>query len=324
VRRLAREHGVDLNLLAGTGHGGRITREDVQAYVERQAQGGGVAPAQPQPSAPTTQPSAPGPQVQAQAQAQTPPPSASAPAPAPAPSAVGGGDSLKPLTPMRKAIAAQMTRALQAPVAYTTVEADMSGVVALRESVKRDYQEREGIGLSFVAFVTKAAVEALRRHPDINGHWTDEGLWRRQQVNVGIAVAVEDGLVVPVIRDADRLSIHGLNQAIVDLAERARSSRLRLDDIQGGTFTVDNTGWTGSLLTQPILNVPEVAIMTMEIIEKRPRVIETPAGDAIAIRPMMNLCLGFDHRATDGAQAGRFVADVKGWLESVDSSTAIW
>ncbi len=200
----------------------------------------------------------------------------------------------------------------------------MSAVVRLRESTKRDYQAQEGIGLSYVAFVTKAAVEALRRHPDFNGHYTEEGHWLRRQVNVGVAVAVDDGLVVPVIKNADGLSIHGLNRAINDLADRARSNRLRLDDIQGGTFTVDNTGWTGSILTQPIINVPEVAILTMEAIVKRPVVVETAGGDALAIRPVMNMCLGFDHRATDGAQAGRFVGDIRRWLESVDSGTAIW
>ena len=196
--------------------------------------------------------------------------------PAPAPAAA---DSLKPPTQMRKAIAAQMTRALQVPHAYTTIEVDMSAVVRHREANKRAYQSNaRASSLSYVAFVTKATVEALRRHPDMNAHWTDEGLWRRRAINVGIAVAVDDGLVVPVIKDADGLSIHGLNRAINELADRARTNRLRLDDIQGGTFTVDNTGWTGSILTMPIINVPEVGIVTMENIVKRPVVIETRAG----------------------------------------------
>ncbi len=172
--------------------------------------------------------------------------------------------------------------------------------------------------------MTKATVEALRRHPDMNAHWTDEGLWRRRAINVGIAVAVDDGLVVPVIKDADGLSIHGLNRAIHELADRARTNRLRLDDIQGGTFTVDNTGWTGSVLTMPIINVPEVGIVTMESIVKRPVVIETPQGDVIGVRSMMNMVLAIDHRATDGAQAGRFLATIRQWLESVDDSTSIW
>jgi 2-oxoisovalerate dehydrogenase E2 component (dihydrolipoyl transacylase) len=233
-------------------------------------------------------------------------------------------DVLKPASPMRKAIAAQMTRAVAVPVAYTIVEVDMSGVVVLRDASKGAYQAREGISLTFDSFVAKATVEALRRHPDFNAHYTDEGHWLRHRVNLGVAVAVEDGLVVPVIHDADRLSIHGLNREIRDLADRARGGRLKLDDIQGGTFTLDNTGWTGSIITAPIINAPEVGILTLESIRKRAVVVESPAGDAIAIRPQMFMCLGFDHRATDGAQAGKFVAEVKRWLEAVDSSTAIW
>ncbi len=171
---------------------------------------------------------------------------------------------------MRKAIAAQMTRAAAVPTAYETVEVDMSAVVRLRDKRQARLPEREGINLSFVAFVTKASVEALRRNPDINGHYTDEGHWVRRDINVGVAVAVEDGLMVPVIQDADQLSIHGLNQAMNDLAARARISKLKVSDISGGTFTVDNTGWTGSILTMPILNVPEIAILTMEAIVKKP------------------------------------------------------
>ena len=225
---------------------------------------------------------------------------------------------------MRRGIAAQMTRASAVPTAYETVEVDMSSVIRLRDKVKRSYQEREGIGLSFVAFVTKAAVEGLRRQPDLNSHWTDEGHWIRAAINIGVAVAVEDGLMVPVIRDADGLSIHGLNKAINEVAARTRNKKLKASDIGGGTFTVDNTGWTGSILTLPILNVPEIAILTMEAIVKKPVVIEAPSGDSIAIRPMMAMVLGFDHRATDGAQAGRFLTDVKRWLELVDDATPIW
>ena len=236
VRRLAREHEIDLSLVPGTGHAGRVTREDVLAYVER----GGPAP----PSRRREHGRGSGPRARRLA-------AAAAPRALRAPMAATTGRRPRP-TPssrrrqMRKAIAAQMTRALQVPHAYTTIEVDMSAVVRHREANKRAYQAREGMSLSYVAFVTKATVEALRRHPDMNAHWTDEGPWRRKAINVGIAVAVDDGLVVPVIRDADRLSIHGLNRAINELADRARTNRLRLDDIQGGTFTVDNTGWTGS------------------------------------------------------------------------------
>jgi 2-oxoglutarate dehydrogenase E2 component (dihydrolipoamide succinyltransferase) len=304
VRRLAREHAIDLAAITGTGMGGRVTREDVEKAV---AQGGAR-------TAPTpTQPTA------------GPPPTSPAKAPAEAaPSPVAEGDSLKKLSPMRRAIAAQMTKSLEVPAAYIMIEVDMSPVVRRRERMKREYQAREGISLSYVAFVTKACVEALRKHPDFNAHWTEEGHWRRKAINVGIAVAVADGLLVPVIHDADTLSLHGLNVAINDLAARARNKKIRPEDLQGGTFTVDNTGWTGSILTLPIINVPEVAIITMEKVVKRPVVIESPDGDVIAIRSIMNMCIAIDHRATDGAQAGEFLATVKGWLESVDDDTAIW
>jgi 2-oxoisovalerate dehydrogenase E2 component (dihydrolipoyl transacylase) len=224
---------------------------------------------------------------------------------------------------MRRAIAAQMTRFLEVPVAYITIEVDMTPVVRARAALNPGYKAREGIGLSYVAYVTKACVEGLRRHHDLNAHWTPEGHWRRRDINIGIAVAVPDGLVVPVIRKAQDLSLHGLNTAINDLAARARSKRLRPEDLEGGTLTGDNTGWTGSTLTLPIINVPEVAIITMERIVKRPVVLEAQ-GDAIAVRSMMNMCIGIDHRATDGAQAGEFLADVRTWLESVDEHTPIW
>ncbi len=309
VRRLAREQNVDLALVAGTGHSGRVTLSDVRKFVES----GGA-----QQAAAAAQQAAPAAQQATSAPQPTPPPAAVAPSP------VAQGDALKEASPMRRAIAAQMTKALQVPVAYTVIEVDMSGVVALREATKRQYQTQEGVSLTFDAFVAKATVDALKRYADFNAHYTEEGHWRRQSINLGIAVAVEDGLVVPVIRDADRLSIHGLNRAIRDLAERSRANKLTLDDIQGGTFTLDNTGWTGSIITQPIINSPQVGILTMESIVKRPVVVETPTGDLIGIKPMMYMTLGFDHRATDGAQAGKFVADVKRWLEAVDSATAIW
>ena len=323
VKRLAREHGVDLSVVAGSGHGGRVTREDVLKFVES---GGAQAAAAQAQQAPAQQPPAAAAAMSAGTpqSPQTMPGAGLAPAAPSAPSPVAQGDSLKHASPMRKAIATQMARALQVPVAYTVIEVDMSGVVSLRNSVKGQYQTTEGVSLTFDAFVAKATVEALKRHADFNAHYTDEGHWRRQQINLGIAVAVADGLVVPVIKDADRLSIHGLNRAIRDLAERSRGNKLTLDDIQGGTFTLDNTGWTGSIITQPIINAPQVGILTMESIIKRPVVVETPNGDLIGIKPMMYMTLGFDHRATDGAQAGQLVADVKRWLEAVDSTTAIW
>ncbi len=323
VRRLAREQGVDLALVAGTGHSGRVTLSDVRKFVES---GGAQAVQAPAPQAPAQQASAPSAGMPATAPqfAQTMPGAAQAPTPPSAPSPVAQGDSLKQASPMRRAIAAQMTKALQVPVAFTVIEVDMSGVVNVRNSLKAQYQATEGVSLTLDAFVAKATVEALKRHADFNAHYTDEGHWLRQAINLGIAVAVDDGLVVPVIKDADRLSIHGLNRAIRDLAERSRGNKLGLDDIQGGTFTLDNTGWTGSIITQPIINTPQVGILTMESIVKKPVVVETANGDLIGIRQMMYMTLGFDHRATDGAQAGKFVADVKRWLEAVDTTTAIW
>lgn len=311
VRRLLREHGLAPGQIHGTGGGGRITREDVIATVEAIRTGAVSAP----PAAPA--PAGPLPSTPA------------APAPASAPRAPlvfppGADEMLVPLTQMRKGIAAQMTRALQVPHAYVHVEVDVANLVRLRESQKRDYQAREGISLSFVPFVVKASVEALKRNPTFNATWTEQGLVAKRRMNVGVAVAVDDGLIVPVIRDVDQLSISGINKAIADVAARARANKLRVDDFGGGTFTVDNTGWLGSNLTMPIINVPEVAILTMEAITKRPVVIETPQGDVIAIRPIMNMVIGLDHRANDGAQAGHFLRDVKAWLEGVGPDMAIF
>ncbi len=306
ARRLARDAGVDLAGLTGTGPGGRIRRRDVEELIARRT---GPIPAP-----------------------MSPPPAAAA-RPAPAASA-GGGSSivfppgadevLVPLTQMRRGIAAQMTRALAVPHAYVHMEVDVTNLVRLRESAKRDFQAREGLSLSYVPFVVKASVEALRRYPAFNAHWTEAGLLARRRVNVGVAVAVDEGLIVPVIRDVDQLSISGLNRAIAEVAARARANKLRLDDFGGGTFTVDNTGWLGSNLTMPIINVPEVAILTMEAIAKRPVVVETAQGDVLAIRSMMNMVLGLDHRANDGAGAAAFLRDVKAWLEAVGPETPLY
>jgi len=316
VRRLLREHGLIPEQVRGTGGGGRITREDVLALVE--ATRTGAAPAAPAPATTPERVAAP---------AALPAPGRAAPAATSAPAVVfppGADEVLVPLTLMRKGIAAQMTRALQVPHAYVHVEVDVANLARLRASLKADYQVREGIALSFVPFVVKAAVEALRRNPTFNATWTEQGLVAKRRVNVGVAVAVDDGLIVPVIRDVDQLSINGINRAIADVAARARARKLRVDDFGGGTFTVDNTGWFGSNLTMPIINVPEVAILTMEAITKRPVVVETPQGDVIAIRPIMNMVIGIDHRANDGARAGYFLRDVKSWLEGVGPDTAVY
>jgi 2-oxoisovalerate dehydrogenase E2 component (dihydrolipoyl transacylase) len=315
VRRLLREHGLDASQVVGTGGGGRVTREDVLALVEAIRTGSAPmtpAVAAPSPASPTTPTAAARPAAAASA------PGASIAFPA------GADEVLVPMSQMRKGIAAQMTRALAAPHAYIQMEVDATRLVALREASKRAYQAKEGIGLSFVPFVVKACTEALKRNPTFNAHWTDQGLLAKRRINIGVAVAVDEGLIVPVVRDADQLSIHGLNAAIADVAGRARAGKLRLDDFGGGTFTVDNTGYLGTNLVMPILNVPEVGIVTMEAITKRPVVLSGPDGDMIAIRPVMNMVLGIDHRANDGAAGAAMLRDVKAWLEGVGPETAIY
>ena len=327
VRRLLREHGLTAAQIAGTGGGGRITREDVTNYVESQRTGQPVdgqsaagpapgAPAKAPSAAPTRTPSA------APAAASTRPAAATTAAPIAFPE--GADEVLVPLTQMRKGIAEQMTRALQAPHAYVQMEVDASHLVAFRESAKRDYQAKEGLSLSYVPFVVKACAEALKNHPTFNATWTEGGLVAKRRINIGVAVAVDEGLIVPVIRDADQLSIHGLNLAIADVAARARIGKFKVDDFGGGTFTIDNTGYLGTNLVMPILNVPEVGIVTMEAITKRPVVVSTPEGDVIAIRSVMNMVLGVDHRANDGAGGAALLRDIKAWLEAVGPETAIF
>ncbi len=312
VRRLLREHGLSPEQIKGTGGGNRITRDDVLAVVESirtgtAAPAAGIAPA----ATPAAKAPSGGP-------ARTTSVAESVAFPE------GADEVLLPMTQMRKGIAAQMTRSLAVPHAYVHMEVDASGLVRAREGAKREYQEREGISLSYVPFVVKASVEALKQHPAFNAHWTDAGILAKRRINMGVAVAVDDGLLVPVIRDVDQLSINGLNHAIADVAGRARAGKLRLDDFGGGTFTLDNTGWLGSNLTMPIINVPEVAILTMEAITKRPVVRETPDGDVIAIRPVMNLVMAIDHRANDGAQAASFLRVVKAALEAVGPDTPVY
>ncbi len=313
VRRLLREHGLSAEQVPGTGGGGRITREDVIAVVEAIRTGAAVpaatAAAAPAPTAGAARGAAPAGKGQTPAAITFP---------------EGADEVLVPLTLMRKGIAAQMTRALAVPHAYVHMEVDATGLVKAREAAKREYQAREGISLSYVPFVIKAAVEALKQQPSFNAHWTEQGLLAKRRIHMGVAVAVDDGLLVPVVRDVDSLSISGLNHAIADVAARARAGKLRVDDYGGSTFTIDNTGWFGSNLTLPIINVPEVAILTMEAIIKRPVVRETPEGDVIAIRPMMNVVVAIDHRANDGAQAAAFLRVVKAAIEAVGPETPVY
>jgi 2-oxoisovalerate dehydrogenase E2 component (dihydrolipoyl transacylase) len=228
------------------------------------------------------------------------------------------------MTQMRKGIAAKMTQVKQTvPHAYTVVEVDMTNVVRWREADNDTYKAREGIGISYVAVVIKAVTESLRVHPTMNSQFAGDRIILKHKTNIGIAVAVDNGLVVPVIHDADQLSISGVNRRVQDLAARARANRLKLDEIQGGTFTVNNTGWFGSVSSMPIINAPEVAILSMEAIVKRPRVIEVDGADVIAVRQLMNMTCSFDHRVLDGAQVGYFLADVRKRLEGWDPETSL-
>jgi 2-oxoisovalerate dehydrogenase E2 component (dihydrolipoyl transacylase) len=223
---------------------------------------------------------------------------------------------------MRRAIAEHMVRSKQtSPDAWGMVEVDATSLARLRESLLGDWQRREGFELTFLPFFIKAVVESLHEHPSLNASWGEDKIILKRRINVGIAVAVPDGLVVPVIRDADQKSVAGLAHAVRDLAVRARSNKLALTDIQGGTFTVNNTGALGSIMSKPIINQPQAAIITMEAIVKRPVVIE---NDAIAIRQMMNVCLSFDHRILDGAGALRFLQSVKRRVEAYGPGTAVY
>ena len=352
VRRLVREHNLDVTQIPGTGAGGRVTRDDVLAFVASRE--GGTPSAAGEPMAPPTPPQAeaqPEPEPAAAAPSPAPPPVAApvalqapAPAPAAAPSAPTAapatppsaapapeaipapttGDIEWPMTQMRKGIAAKMTQVKQTvPHAYTVVEVDMTNVVRWREANNEAYKAREGIGISYVAVVIKAVTEALRLHPTLNSQFAGDRIILKHKTNIGIAVAVDNGLVVPVIHDADQLSISGVNRRVQDLAARARANRLKLDEIQGGTFTVNNTGWFGSVSSMPIINAPEVAILSMEAIVKRPRVIEVDGADVIAVRHLMNMTCSFDHRVLDGAQVGYFLADVRKRLEGWDPETSL-
>ncbi|HET9498042.1 MAG TPA: dihydrolipoamide acetyltransferase family protein [Candidatus Limnocylindria bacterium] len=357
VRRLVREHDLDVTQIPGTGAGGRVTRDDVLAFVARGAPADTqaapeaapapppapeLAPAAPPPAAPAPPPvaplpAAPPPPAPASVAAAAPAPAPQAPAapapspepstPAPAPEAIPaptGGDVEWPMTQMRKGIAAKMTQVKQTvPHAYTVVEVDMTNVVRWRDANNEAYKAREGAGISFVAVVIKAVTEALRAHPTLNSQFAGDRILLKHRLNIGIAVAVDNGLVVPVIHDADQLSISGVNRRVQDLAARARANRLKLDEIQGGTFTVNNTGWFGSISSMPIINAPEVAILSMEAIVKRPKVIEIDGSDVIVVRHLMNMTCSFDHRVLDGAQVGYFMADVRKRLEEWDPDTSL-
>jgi 2-oxoisovalerate dehydrogenase E2 component (dihydrolipoyl transacylase) len=315
VRRLAEENGIDPATVAGSGEGGRVTRDDVLAHVQQLKSG--KAPAAP--AAPATPP-APAAEPPPAAAAPAPPPPAPAapaapaapPAARPAP-ALGDREELVRINAVRRSIAEHMVRSVHtSPHVWTMVEVDMTGLVHFREAEKEGFRARNGVNLTYLPFVGQILCEALHEFPFLNSTWTEEGIILKKYVNLGLAVAVPpDGLIVPVIKDADRLGFTDLVRAIADLSERARSKHLKPEDVQGGTFTLNNTGATGSMASMPIINQPQAAILTTESIMRRPVVI----GEGVAIRHMMNMCMSFDHRILDGQMAGQFVNWIKRRLE---------
>jgi pyruvate/2-oxoglutarate dehydrogenase complex dihydrolipoamide acyltransferase (E2) component len=314
VTRMAAEHGIDLERIEGTGRGGRVRKQDVLAYLEN---GGGTAtpaeappepplhiesPYRPEPVAPAPAPSAPAPTGEP-ARAPTPP----AAAPEPAVAASGRGE---PLSRMRKSIGEHMKRSLELAAHCTTmVECDMSAVEARRAL----------IGTTALPIVARCVVDALREYPALNAWLEGDTFTQHEQVHLGIAVSLGGGgLIVPVVRDAQDLSDEGLGRRIRELARRARDRELGPDDVRGGTFTITNPGQFGAVAATPIINQPQVAILDLEAVVKRPVVVTDAAGnDAIAIRPMTMLCMSWDHRALDGAYAAQFLTALRRRIESV-------
>ncbi|HWO45801.1 MAG TPA: dihydrolipoamide acetyltransferase family protein, partial [Methylomirabilota bacterium] len=222
------------------------------------------------------------------------------------------------LSIMRRSIAEHMVRSLAtAPHAWTLQEVDVTNLVRYRESEKEGFKARHGVALTYIPFVVQIVCEALKQFPWLNSTWTDEGVVLKHYINMGIAVSIPDGLIVPVLKYADQRGFTDLVRSLDDLIGRARNKQLKPDDVQGGTFTLNNTGSTGSIASQPIINQPQAAILTTESIVRRPVVI----GDGIAVRNMMNMCLSFDHRIIDGMMAGQFLGFVKKRLEEWTASS---
>ncbi len=303
VRRLAEEHQVDLRLVPGTGMGGRVTKDDILSYLAQRGQAAAQV-AQSAPTAPAAPPSSSVPAV-----------AVSAPGPAltPAPAPVAPGEERLLLTPMRRMIAEHLSRTHQTvPSAWTMVEVDVTGLVRWRERARDDFRRREGVPLTYVAPFIQVVVEALKEQPLLNAVWGEDHIRLRRRIHVGVAVALDDGLIVPVLHDADERNLVGIARGLADLVARARAGTLAPSDVQGATFTVNNTGAFGSIVSVPIVPQGQTGILTMEAIVKRAVIVD----DAIAIRSMMNVCLAFDHRVVDGAAVGRFLQSIKQRLET--------
>jgi pyruvate dehydrogenase E2 component (dihydrolipoyllysine-residue acetyltransferase) len=297
VRRLAEENQIDLARIQGTGTGGRVTKRDVMAYLEAGPAASAPAPAA-APAPGTTRPVAP-----------TAMPAVAQPAPA------GAAEEAVSLTRMRQAIAAHMVTSIQTSArAWNMVEVDMENVVRTREAAKESFRQREGVNLTFMPFVARAVVDALQTFPFVNAELRDDQIVLKRYVNLGIAVALEEGLIVPVVKGAETMNIVGLARAINDIATRARVRKLNPDEVHGSTFTITNPGPFGSILSVPIINQPNCAILAFDAVEKRPVVRD----DAIAIRHMVYLSMSWDHRIIDGATAAQFLGRLKQNLETWD------
>ncbi|MXZ88747.1 MAG: 2-oxo acid dehydrogenase subunit E2 [Dehalococcoidia bacterium] len=295
VQRLAAKHDIDLTAIAGSGRGGRVTRKDVQAIIDEREREAAAADGIPPAAAPLPLPEG---EV--------------VPTPEIATVAASDAYDVVPLSATRRKIGENMVRSTtEAPQAWMMVEADVTGLVDLRA---RERERFVGVDLTYLPYFASTVAHTLTDFPELNARWHGDELRRYRRVNLGIAIATERGLVVPVVPNARDLSVAGLARRIDDLVTRAHAGKLRLEDIEEGTFTVNNTGAFGSIASKPIVNHPQVGIVTMERVVRRPVVVE---GDAIAIRSMMNVALSFDHRALDGAEAGGFLAALKERLEAL-------
>jgi len=335
VARIAAEHGVDPGAVPGTGTGGRVTKKDILAYIAS----GAAAPQAPAEAAPPPAPpvetapaaAAPAPAVLPAPAPVAPAPAAPAPAvaaapaaPAPVASVPVPGEVLEPMSAMRRGIAEHMRRSLDTSAHVTSaIEVDMSRVVALRAKLKPVYEREHGVNVTYLAFVARAVVETLKDYPWINGEMRDDQIVTRSFVNLGFAVELADGkgLIVPVLRNAETLNLLGIAKGVVDIAQRARDKKLLPDEVQGGTFTITNPGGYGTFHGTPVISQPQAAILGTYALVKRPWVVQDELGnDVIAIRPIMNLTLTYDHRLVDGALAGRFLKDLRQRLETWDEA----
>jgi 2-oxoglutarate dehydrogenase E2 component (dihydrolipoamide succinyltransferase) len=322
VRRLVNEHGIDPDAVTGTGPGGRITREDVMDYID--ANGSRPAAAAPA-SAPAPAPAAP---AAAAPPAPAPAPAApQAPAPAPRPAPIAGErDSAVRLSKIRKLTGDHMVMSKStSPHAFSVVEVDFANVDTTRMAVKDGFKASEGYSLTYLPFISRAIVDGLAEFPHLNASVSGDELIVHHYVDLGIAVDLDyEGLLAPVIRNAETKRLKALAHEISDLANRARARKLSPDEIQGGTFTISNNGSAGSVLTMPIINQPQVAIISTDAIVRRPVVARTAGGaEAIAIHPVGNLAMSWDHRAFDGAYAAGFLKKVKELLETRDWSAEL-